>query len=359
MTNSFYSTPSLDGQYTRQDVRAPYTRGYQSDRLRARKSVESILGTDISPDQKNVKDVLISAGAWFDTEKTDIHFDTQIDGLKKTNTHKGIIRTDTGELLGLHGKVYQDVKIQDIEYILDSLKEKMTISNVLLMNNGSRLYVTATVDENEVTSGDTIKRQLHLYNSHDGSTSLGVFFTDKRMACMNELGLFTGSHAKTAIENGQGLKMKHTANVRRFAHSITRRLDLENQRFKQSIDEYKLMSNTAFKAGDCEKILLEVYGDKINNKTIQDHKYATPREKTYRDLKEYRDIVNLTQYGQGLSLTNGETVYKFFNAVTEYETHFSGTAKKNKNEIKLNSLYHGVTAQRINKARKACLALCS
>jgi hypothetical protein len=45
--------------------------------------------------------------------------------------------------------------------------------------------------------------------------------------------------------------------------------------------------------------------------------------------------------------------------VTEYETHFSGTAKKNKNEIKLNSLYHGVTAQRINKARKACLALCS
>ena len=201
---------------------------------------------------------------------------------------------------------------QDIEYILDSLKEKMTISNVLLMNNGSRLYVTATVDENEVTTGDTIKRQLHLYNSHDGSTSLGVIFTDKRMACMNELGLFTGSHAKTAIENGQGLKMKHTANVRRFAHSITRRLDLENQRFKQSIDEYKLMSNTAFNAGDCEKILLEVYGDKINNKTIQDHKYATPREKTYRDLKEYRDIVNLTQYGQGLSLTNGETVYKFF-----------------------------------------------
>ena len=105
--------------------------------------------------------------------------------------------------------------------------------------------------------------------------------------------------------------------------------------------------------------LLKFYGDKINNKTIQEHKYAEPRPKTYRDLKEYRDIVNLTQYGQGLSLTNGDTVYKFFNAVTEYETHFSGTAKKNKNEIKLNSLYHGVTAQRINKARKACLALCS
>ena len=86
---SFYSTPRLDGQYTRQDVRAPYTRSYQSDRLRARKSVESILGTDIKPDQKNVKDILTSAGAWFDTEKTDIHFDTQIDGLRKTNTHKG------------------------------------------------------------------------------------------------------------------------------------------------------------------------------------------------------------------------------------------------------------------------------
>jgi len=73
---AFYSTPQLDGQYTRQDVRAPYTRGYQSDRLRARKSVESILGTDISPDQKNVKDVLTSGAHGLTLKKqtfTSIH----------------------------------------------------------------------------------------------------------------------------------------------------------------------------------------------------------------------------------------------------------------------------------------------
>ena len=94
---AFYETAQLDGQYIRQGSSSPYTRAYQSQALKVRKSVESILGTDIKPDQKNVKDILTSAGAWFDTEKTDIHFDTQIDGLKKTNTHKGIIRTDTGE----------------------------------------------------------------------------------------------------------------------------------------------------------------------------------------------------------------------------------------------------------------------
>ncbi len=115
---TFYSTPSLDGQYTRQGIKAPFTRAYESDSLRARKSVESVLGTDISPDQKNVKDILTSAGAWFDTAKTDIHFDTKINGLQRTASHKGIIRTDTGDLLGLHGTGYQDVKIQDIEYIL-------------------------------------------------------------------------------------------------------------------------------------------------------------------------------------------------------------------------------------------------
>ena len=345
---SFYSTPSLDGQYTRQGTKAPYTRAYESDTLRARKSVESVLGTDITPDQKNVKDILTSAGAWFNTEKTDIHFDTQINGLQRTASHKGIIRTDTGDLLGLHGTGYQDVKIQDIEYILESLSDKMTISNVLTMNNGARLYVTATVDENEITSGDTVRRQLHLYNSHCGSTALGCFFSDRRMVCMNELGIFTGSTASAAISQGQGLKMRHTRNVRNFAHSLVKRIDIENQRFQESIQDYKLMANTAFKKGDAEKILLKVYGDKINDKT-----------RTYQDLKEYAPIQRLVNTGTGVELTNGATMWRFYNALTEYETHFSGTAKKNKQEIKFNSKYHGVTKNRINKARESVLELCA
>ena len=111
---AFYETAQLDGQYVRQGVSSPYTRAYQSQALKVRKSVESILGTDIKPDQKNVKDILTSAGAWFDTAKTDIHFDTKINGLQRTASHKGIIRTDTGDLLGLHGTGYQDVKIEQI-----------------------------------------------------------------------------------------------------------------------------------------------------------------------------------------------------------------------------------------------------
>ena len=55
---AFYETARLDGQYTRQGVSSPYTRAYESQALKVRKSVESILGTDISPDQKNVKDEL-------------------------------------------------------------------------------------------------------------------------------------------------------------------------------------------------------------------------------------------------------------------------------------------------------------
>ena len=83
------------------------------------------------------------------------------------------------------------------------------------------------------------------------------------------------------------------------------------------------------------------------------------KDQNYTDLKEYAPIQRLISTGTGVELCNGATMWKFYNALTEYETQFSGTAKKNKNEIKLNSLYHGVTAQRINKARKACLALCS
>ena len=345
---SFYSTPRLDGQYTRQGIKAPFTSAYESDTLRARKSVESILGTDIKPDQKNVKDILTSAGAWFDTAKTDIHFDTKINGLQRTASHKGIIRTDTGDLLGLHGTGYQDVKIEQIAEILETLSDKMTISNVLLMNNGARLYVTATVDENEVTTGDTIRRQLHLYNSHDGSTALGCFFSDRRMICMNELGVFTGSTASAAISQGRGLKMRHTRNVRQFAASLVKRIDIENQRFEKSIQDYKLMANTAFKQGDAEKILLKVYGDKINDKT-----------RTYTDLKEYSPIQRIVNTGTGVELCKGATMWRVYNALTEYETHFSGTAKKNKQEIKFNSKYHGITKTRINKARETVLEMCA
>ena len=107
------------------------------------------------------------------------------------------------------------------------------------------------------------------------------------------------------------------------------------------------MANTEFKAGNAKEILLKVYGDKI--KQGQD----------YTDLKEYAPIQRLVNNGTGVELCKGATMWRFFQGLTEYETHFSGTAKKNKQEIKFNSKYHGITKTRINKARETVLSLCA
>ena len=107
------------------------------------------------------------------------------------------------------------------------------------------------------------------------------------------------------------------------------------------------MANTGFKKGDAEKILLKVYGDKIK------------KDQDYTDLKEYAPIQTLVSTGTGVELCKGATMWRFYNALTEYETHISGTAKKNRKEIKFNSKYHGITKTRINKARETVLEMCA
>jgi len=276
--------------------------------------------------------------------------------------HCSIVRSDTNQLLGIHGKGYEPVQHTALINLLDYLREDIEIENVLSIRGGRKLYVTASIRaEAEVLPGDKVRRYLHAFNSHDGSSSFGVFFSDVRLACANQLTYLTGKAAGEASRSGSGLRMKHTASVTQFAQNLPALINLERRTFAQSIDQLRDLTKMTLTPELARRVLESTYADKLTQ-PLKDKETGKKRARTLNDLPEIGIIRShySGDTGLGMQLPGMRgTPYALFNAITQFETWDAGRAKDatERARARLISLWGGESARRIDRAREACLAL--
>ena len=105
---------------------------------------------------------------------------------------RAIVRTDTNEILGIHGKKYR-AKTHDsvVNAVLDSIY-KSGVSNdfntkVELFDNGAKMRGTVSFDDLTIEPkvGDFIKFQVLFYNSYDGSWAYQQQAMGLRLWCLN------------------------------------------------------------------------------------------------------------------------------------------------------------------------------
>lgn len=286
-----------------------------------------------------------------------------LDGPVESPDHCAIVRSDTNDLLGIHGSGYTPVQNAALVNLLDYLREDIEIENVLSIRNGRKVFATASIRaEDEVLPGDRVRRYIHAFNSFDGSSSFGVFFSDVRLRCANQLNYLTGRAAGAATRDGSGLRMKHTASVTRFAENLPALIDLERRSFAQSIDELRALTTLQLTPEIARRVLEATYADKLAV-PIKDKDTGTKRARTIADLPEIGIIRGHYAGDTGLGIRDlpgsAGTAYGFFNAITQFETHDSGRSKDDteRARTRLESLWGGGASKRIDRAREACLAL--
>ena len=284
------------------------------------------------------------------------------DGPVLSPDHCSIVRSDTGELMQIAGKGYEPVQHNTIAELFNFLSGEIEIENVLSIRQGAKVYATASIKvEDEVVTGDRVRRYLHAFNSHDGSSSFGVFFTDVRLACANQLGMLTRRESKNAVDAGQGLRMKHTKSVTEFAKNLPQLIDLERQSFHKSVEGLRDLTGIPLTAELTRRVLEATYADKLAT-PIKDKQTGEKRQRILTDLPEFGTIrghlYGTTGLGIDMPGVHG-TVYGLYNAITQCETHDGGKAKDSteRNRARLESLYGGAASKRINACRGACLAL--
>lgn len=280
---------------------------------------------------------------------------------RSISTHKALVRTDNGCALGVVGRDYQPIQNQALIDLFTFLHEDAQLDNIVVLGGGKRVYATATIAiEGEVIPGDPIRRHLHAFNSFDGSTSFGVFFSDLRLVCANQLRFLAGRGARRAAASGHGLVMRHTRSVEEFAKKLPQLIDLENQRFHRDLDELRPLTTTRLTTEAARAILEATYSDKLAL-PIKDKDTGKPRARTLADLDNEVGTIRSHAYGTtGIGIDPADrSVWNFFQAITQYETHDAGRAKDEttRARARLESLWGGLSSKRIDKAREACLAL--
>ena len=314
------------------------------------------------PENASASEAFAIAGLDWSADKRPAFF-MGPDGPIQSFDHCSIVRSDTNKLLAIHGIGYTPVQNNALVNLLDYLREDVRIENVLSIRGGRKVYATASIDtEDEVVPGDKVRRYLHLFNSHDGSSGFGVFFSDVRLACANQLAYLTGKAVGTATRDGSGLRRKHTASVTQFAQQLPQLIDLERRSFRQSISELRELTNVQLNSEIARRVLEATYADKLTT-PIKDKTSGAMRPRTIADLKEVELIRSHYAGDTGLGIRNtpgvAGTLYGLFNAITQTETHDSGRAKDetDRARARLESLWGGTSAKRIDQARQACLAL--
>jgi len=343
------------------DGTGPMVYGRYRDKGYAVNPLIGRVGT-MTPEHATASDAFRIAGLDWSADKRPAFF-MGPDGPIQSLEHCSIVRSDTNQLLGIHGKGYTPVQNSALVNLLDYLHEDIEIENVLSIRDGRKIFATASIRvEDEVLPGDKVRRYLHAFNSFDGSSSFGIFFSDVRLACANQLNFLTGKAVSNAVAEGSGLRMKHTSSVTAFAERLPHLIDLERRSFAQSIDQLRDLTHVKLSTEVARRVLEATYADKLAL-PIKDKSTGDKRDRTLNDLPEIGTIRSHYAGDTGLGIRTMPgcvgTAYGLFNAITQFETHDSGRAKDEteRARARLESLWGGSSAKRIERAREACLAL--
>jgi hypothetical protein len=153
---------------------------------------------------------------------------------------RAIVRTDTNQVLGVHGSKYKAIKHDDVvNSVLDAVKKSSVSNNyetkIEIFDNGAKLR--GTIDFNDLTIepavGDYVKFRVQFFNSYDSSWAFQQSAFGLRLWCLNGC-----THADTVANTWA----KHTTNVNVEGSSSKIKAGLES--FLQTPDIYKSWMST-------------------------------------------------------------------------------------------------------------------
>ena len=342
-------------QYAREKEAMVYGR-YKENGYQVNPLVSQAGGTLIT-DQLSAAEAFRLANADFKVRKAIVSY-AHDDESRVSKDHCAIVREDTGDCLGIMGANYTPVQNDALIMMFDYLRENVEIDNILTIRQGRKVFVSARCDiEGEVTAGDKVRRYLHAFNSFDGSSAFGVFFSDVRLQCANQINYLCNKGASRAKSEGAALVMRHTRSVEAFARALPQLINVEQQKFETDLSKLRPLTTLKLDGAMAKHVLEHTYSDDLA-RPITDKDTKKKRPRTLADLPQVNVIRSHFSGETGFGV-DSSSAYGLFQAITQYETHDAGRLKDNteRARARLESLWGGSGAKRIEKAREALLAL--
>lgn len=235
-----------------------------------------------------------------------------------------VVREDSHEILGVVGSTYRPVQNRDCFGFLDAVIEdgSLRYHTAGALGKGERIWMLAKLpDEIRVKNSDDItEKYLLLSNSHDGSSSLRVYFTPIRVVCANTLAI--------AARNGrgQGVSIVHKGNLTSKVRQAQEVLGLAKRFYDDAEVQINRLAWHYPSLRQLEEYFRQVYPD-------------SPEGESTRTKNVRQEMLRLFEEGIGHDMPDiRHTTWTALNAVTEYVDHYRSTRGKTSIERASNRL---------------------
>src|SRR5882672_774583 len=151
--------------------------------------------------------------------------------------HQAVRRKSDNRILGVVGPKYHVLQnraaFQWFQPFLDAKEAALHTAGSL--RDGSRIWVLAKLNRDPlgIAEGDEVEKFILLSHGHDGSLAVRVGFTPIRVVCQNTLSMAHGSEASKLI------RVKHTREIHQNLENIRTVMDLANQEFEATAEQYR------------------------------------------------------------------------------------------------------------------------
>jgi phage/plasmid-like protein (TIGR03299 family) len=238
--------------------------------------------------------------------------------------HRAVRRTSDSKVLGVVGPRYATLQNRDafawFQPFLDAREAALHTAGSL--RNGSRVWVLAKLQRDPlvIAEGDEVEKYILLSHGHDGSLAVRAGFTPIRVVCANTLAMAHGADASKLI------RLKHTKDVLENLSNVREVMNLANQQFEATAEQYRLLARKSIKQADLRKYVRRVL-------KVEDGEEPGPRLQSIAE-----EIARLSEEGRGNDLPSIRgTFWSAYNGVSEWLTYSRGRSE----DSRLNSLWFG------------------
>lgn len=265
-------------------------------------------------------------------EKAGLAWDVELVPLVTADTqakveNKAVRRKSDGRILGTVGPRFHPLQNKDafqwFQPFLDAREAALNTAGAL--QGGRRIWVLAKLNRDPlvIAAGDEVEKFILLSHGHDGSLAVRVGFTPIRVVCQNTLSMAHGDDASKLI------RVKHTKDLHQNLANIREVMDVANQQFEATAEQYRLLARKSINQADLRRYVKRVL-------KVDENDQPSTRLKNTMD-----EIIGLCESGRGNTLPSVSGSYwSSYNGVTEWLAYQRGRSQENR----VNSLWFGDSA---------------
>ncbi len=315
------------------------------------------LGQPLTPNQP-IEVWTKEAGLDYDVLRSPVMFNSANHETMNTMSNRDVLyRSDTGAALSVVSKDYKIVQPSDVLGFFGKLAEVggFELETAGALSDGKRIWALAKINDGAPIIGqDFVRPYILLATSYDGTLATTGKLTGIRVVCHNTitmaLGAYKGQQVVGKIE--ADTEGKAVSSMIRIPHTnvfdpddVRMRLGIVSNAWERWLVNTRILAETAISDQQAEDCTVKLLGN------------HTPGSKSINDIKKSSGYIRIMRMFDGemigCGLTEGKTMWRYLNAITEEVDWRRGKS----NNTRMSSAWFGAGESMKNAAYQGLLEL--